>query len=81
MTSVDFNEPALGCPPLLNGSLSLIYFVFEPAIFSRAATGLALFHGKKIKIRQAKLFEIRPVMFFGKILAGGGAGCPIFKLK
>jgi hypothetical protein len=49
MTSVDFNEPALGCPPLLNSSPSLTYSAFEPAIFSRAATDLALFHGKKDK--------------------------------
>src|SRR5256714_14316595 len=47
MPSVGFNEPALGCPPLLNGSPSLTYSACEPAIFSRAATGLALFHGKK----------------------------------
>jgi hypothetical protein len=64
MILVDFNEPALGYPPLLNGSPSLTYSVFKPAIFSRAATSLVLFHGKKIKIRQAKLFKIRYILFF-----------------
>jgi hypothetical protein len=79
VTSVNFNEPALGCPPLLNGSPSLTYSAIEPAIFSRAATSLALFHGKKMKMRQAKLFEMGHVfVFLEKILKGG---CPALKLK
>jgi hypothetical protein len=74
--SVDFNEPALGYPPLLNGSPSLAYSAVESAIFSRAATGLALFHGKKMKMRQAKLFEMGMSCFFGKILSGEGGRMP-----
>jgi hypothetical protein len=55
ITSVNFNEPTLGCPFLLNNSPSLTYFVFKPVIFSKAATDLTLFHDKKDKNKVSEI--------------------------
>jgi hypothetical protein len=52
---VNFNESILGCPPLLNSSSSLTYSAFEPVIFSRVATDLALFYDKKDKNKAGEI--------------------------
>jgi hypothetical protein len=77
--SVDFNEPALGCPLLLNDFRSLIYSVIKPAIFFKAVISLALFYNKKMKIRQTKLFKIGILCFLERFLKG--VGYPVLKLK